>query len=113
MKQSVETRILQRLEEFTLALESREPIADKFKCRKITRDLKSRIYDARMVRKARNSLAVDQATFAAFLGVSSKTVQAWEEGQHPPNRMACRFMDEIQDHPDLYRRRLGSLSAAE
>jgi DNA-binding transcriptional regulator YiaG len=112
MKASVETRILERLEEFTLALENQEPIGERFTCRKVTRDFKSKTYDARMVRKARTLLGATPATFAIFLGVSLKTVQAWERDKQPPSRMACRFMDEIQKHPDLYRRRLGDLALA-
>lgn len=39
MKQSVASRIRQRLEEFTLALENEKTIQDTFTCRKVELDL--------------------------------------------------------------------------
>lgn len=110
-KASVETRILQGLEEFAQALEKRQPLTEKFDARRIVLKLKPRPYDPEAVRRARDLLGVSQAVFALFLGVSVKTVQAWEQGLLVPNKMACRFMDEIQKDPRLYRRRLMEMAA--
>ena len=41
-----------------------------------------------------------------FLGVSVKTVQAWEQGLQTPPKMACRFMDEIRHDPEHWIERL-------
>ena len=60
---------------------------------------------ASRVLATRKLLRVSQVLFAQFLGVSPKTVRAWEQGRSEPKDIACRFMDEIQRNPDYYRER--------
>ena len=48
--------------------------------------------------------------FARFLGVSVKTVRAWEQGTNTPQEIACRLMDEILHDPDYWRKRLSQLA---
>jgi putative transcriptional regulator len=114
MAASVEKRIVERLEGFAEALENREqePIKNRFDCRRIVLTLKPKPYAPEMVKKAREMLGASQAVFALFLGVSVKTVQAWEQGLFSPKKMACRFMDEIQKDPALYQRRLREAAVA-
>jgi putative transcriptional regulator len=106
MKNSVGGKIIEGLREFTEALESNERIADKFTCRKVSLDLLPVPYDPKTVKATRAILKVSQAVFAQFLGVSVKTVRAWEQGYNAPSDMACRFMDEIQRDPEYWRKRL-------
>jgi putative transcriptional regulator len=106
MKASVESRIIARLEEFTEALEHGDKITERFACRRIALDLKPQPYDPEKVKMVRGLLRASQAVLALFLGVSPKTVQAWENGVNAPNKMACRFMDEILKNPKFYRKRL-------
>lgn len=106
MKDSVGKKIIEGLREFTAALENDEPIAEKFTCRKVTLDLLPVAYDPQAVKATRKLLAASQGVFAQFLGVSVKTVCAWEQGRIAPSDMACRFMDEIQRNPDYWRKRL-------
>ena len=40
-------------------------------------------YNASEVKKIRNETGMSQKTFASYLGVSCKTVEAWESGYHP------------------------------
>ena len=103
---TVATRIKQRLEEFTQALESGETIQDKFTCRRIELNLKPKPYDPRAVKETRKLLKASQMVFAMFLGTSVKTIQAWEQGTGTPNKMACRFMDEIRRNPSYWLDRL-------
>ena len=103
---SVETRIIQGLQEFTQGLESGDPIEKKFTVRRVVPKPKTKRYHPSKVKKARRLLGADQTVFALFLGVSPKTVQAWEKGLKFPNRMACRFLEEIQKEPAFYRLRL-------
>ncbi len=105
MKDSVGNKLIEGLREFTEALEGDERIADKFTCRKVTLDLLPVPYGPKAVKATRRLLRVSQAIFAQFLGVSVKTVHAWELGKTPGD-MACRFMDEIQRNPDYWRNRL-------
>jgi putative transcriptional regulator len=106
MNPTVASRIRQRLEEFTVALESGKPIQDTFTCRRVQLDLKPTQYDPRNVKQTRKMLKASQAVFAMFLGTSTKTVQAWEQGLCVPSKMACRFMDEIRRNPGYWIRRL-------
>jgi putative transcriptional regulator len=107
MNPTVADRIKERLEEFTHDLENGEIIQDKYTCRKIDFRLKPKPYSPEAVRKTRKLLRASQKVFAMLLGASVKTVQAWEQGiGASPNKMACRFMDEIRRNPGYWRKRL-------
>jgi len=106
MKPTVAERIKMRLGEFTRDLESGEVIQDKYTCRRIEMDLQPMPYDCKAVKQTRKMLSASQAVFAMFLGVSVKTVQAWEQGATPVPKMACRFMDEIRHDPTYWIGRL-------
>ena len=41
-------------------------------------------YGAEQVRNIRNSVGMSQSTFAGYLGVTKKTVEAWEAGTNHP-----------------------------
>jgi putative transcriptional regulator len=106
MRESVGKKIIEGLKEFTEALENDERIAEKFTCRKVTLDLLPVPYSPKTVKSTRKLLMVSQGVFAQFLGVSVKTVRAWEQGRTVVGDMACRFMDEIQRNPEYWRKRL-------
>src|SRR5580704_1212617 len=95
---SVEDEILQALSEFTDALEKGE-VVERFNCRRIKLNLVPTHYSPDLVKKTRKVLGVSQMLFARFLGVSAKTVRAWEQGVNVPHKMAGRFMDEIRKNP--------------
>ncbi len=103
-------KIIDRLERFANDLESGVDIAKKYTCRQIVLDLEPKSYDAKRVLKARKTLGLSQMLFARFLGVSVKTVRAWEQGTNIPQEIACRLMDEIQHDPDYWRKRLSQLA---
>lgn len=52
-------------------------------------------YDREQIRKIRMSANMTQAVFADFLGVSVKTVEAWERGRTHPNGPACRLLSLV------------------
>lgn len=57
------------------------------------------------VQKLRQSLHMTQRTFAALMGVSNKTVEAWEKGTNAPAGTARRMMGMLlADHtiPEKY-----------
>ena len=103
-------KIIDRLERFTNDLEQGVDIARKYTCRQIVLDLDPKSYDAKQVLKARKTLGLSQMLFARFLGVSVKTVRAWEQGTNTPQEIACRLMDEIQHDPEYWRKRLSQLA---
>ena len=111
-KRSVAAQIMEGLDEFADSLQKKEPIGDKFTCRVVELDLRPREFNPEMVRRTRKLLHASQGVFARFLGVSVKTVRAWEQGVNTPSDMACRFMDEIRRDPNYWLRRLKSAIVA-
>ena len=56
-------------------------------------------YDALRIKKIRESLNLSQVIFAEAIGVSVKTVEAWESGRNKPQGPASRFLQLLeQDH---------------
>ncbi len=109
VEQSVEDEILEALSDFTDALE-KEEVTERFSCREIKLDLVPTHYNPELVKKTRKLLRVSQTLFARFIGVSPKTVRAWEQGVNVPHAMACRFMDEIRRDPPFWMKRLRELT---
>lgn len=58
-------------------------------------------YDADQIKEARLQLGMTQVTFAEVMGVSKKTVEAWEAGTNKPAGTARRFLSVIQADPSL------------
>lgn len=57
-------------------------------------------YTAERVRAVREKLRVSQPIFAAALGVSERTVEAWEQGKRVPDGAARRLLEVVEEHPD-------------
>jgi putative transcriptional regulator len=106
MKVSVGAKIIEGLGEFTEALEKGEQITARFTCRTVMLDLMPVANGPAEVKATRALLRASQGIFAQFLGVSVKSVRAWEQGVNTPSDIACRFMDEIHRNPDFWRKRL-------
>lgn len=49
-------------------------------------------YDAEEIKSIRINAGMTQAIFAEFMGVSVKTVEAWEAGRNHPIGSACRLL---------------------
>jgi len=60
-----------------------------------------RDYGAAEVKEIRNSLGMSQSFFALFMGVSKKTVEAWEAGRNMPDGPARRILSMVQIDPEL------------
>lgn len=101
----LERDLVEGMEGFLSALKDDKDIKAKYNCRRMVIDLKPQAYGPKEVKAIRQLLKVSQPLFAQFLGVSPKTVCAWEAGKTPSD-MACRFMDEIQRNPAYWRKRL-------
>jgi putative transcriptional regulator len=59
-------------------------------------------YEAADVRALRDSLNLTQALFARVVGVSTETVEHWEQGLRHPAASARRLMDQIRSRPDSF-----------
>lgn len=62
------------------------------------------VFDSAGVKEVRSSLGMTQAVFAAVMGVSSKTVEAWEEGVNSPSGPSCRLLEMFRVDPNAARR---------
>lgn len=59
-------------------------------------------YSAQKIKQIRESLNLSQTVFAEALGVSVKTVEAWESGRNHPQGPASRILQLLEkDHAIL------------
>ena len=54
-------------------------------------------YTNDQIKKIRKSVGMTQFVFASFMGVSCKTVEAWEKGTNRPAKTACRLLSMLED----------------
>jgi DNA-binding transcriptional regulator YiaG len=55
--------------------------------------------------RVRAQFRASQALMADFLGVSVRTLRAWEQGRRPVPRIARRFLDALVACPEVWDRR--------
>ncbi len=101
------------LSAFCDALESGEPIEKRFTVRTVHLDLKPSSYEASDIKTVRKMLNASQALLAKFLGVSVKSLRAWEQGHRRVPTIACRFLDEIVANPELWKQRLSQATTTD
>lgn len=58
-------------------------------------------FTAQEIKAVRTELAMTQVTFAAVLGVSQKTVEAWEAGTNAPSGTARRMLSLLRTEPSI------------
>ena len=56
------------------------------------------------IKDIRLRFGMTQATFAKAIGVSAKTVEAWEAGTNKPIGIAKRFLSIIKTDPDFFKK---------
>ena len=61
-------------------------------------------FEATEIKSIRNALGMTQILFAGFMGVSSKTVEAWESGRNMPDGPARRILSMLKTDPSLPQR---------
>ena len=55
-------------------------------------------YDKEQIRQIRLNAQMTQHVFADYLGVSVKTVEAWERGRTHPTGPACRLLSMLSNN---------------
>ena len=66
-------------------------------------DLKSRILNEPSSPKAiRQKLKLSQSAFASLMGVSSRTLQDWEQGRRKPQGPAKSLLRIAEQHPEIF-----------
>ena len=58
-------------------------------------------YKGKEVRRIRNKIGFSQSLFANYLGVSKKTVEAWESGTNSPSGTASRLLNMMEMDDNL------------
>ena len=58
-------------------------------------------YGADEIRSIRKSTGFTQVIFAQYMGVSVKTVEAWEAGRNHPEGAACRLLALTKQDPQF------------
>ena len=54
-------------------------------------------YDNTQIKRIRASVGMTQVLFADYMGVSKKTVEAWEKGANHPTGTACRLISMLEN----------------
>lgn len=58
-------------------------------------------YDAQEVQNIRKKTGLSQKLFAGYMGVSTKTVEAWEAGINRPSGAASRILNMLEIDAEL------------
>ena len=58
-------------------------------------------YDNKQIREVRMKAGMTQSVFASYMGVSKKTVEAWECGRTHPTGPALRLLDILSAGEDM------------
>lgn len=56
-------------------------------------------FDPGEIKAIRNDTGLTQVLFAKYMGVSVKTVEAWEAGRNHPDGAACRLLSLTRRDP--------------
>jgi len=56
------------------------------------------------IKRIRQKTGLSQVAFAGSLGVSPKTVEAWENGRNKPEGASRRLLEIVRDDPEFLRR---------
>lgn len=59
------------------------------------------IFSGEDIKQIRKSVGLSQVVFASSLGVSKKTVEAWECGRNAPEGPSRRLLQLIRDNPEV------------
>ena len=84
----------------TEALDDAKSCEKKLK-RRVVSVVPVKKYTADEVKKIRKHTAMSQKIFASYLGVSEKTVEAWESGINTPSGTASRILNMMEMNENL------------
>lgn len=88
-----------------------EPLEKGFTVRAIRLNIDVRRYTGADIQAIRKKLNASQALLAVFLGVSERAVAQWEQGERKPPLIVRRYLDDISEFPELWKKRLKSVKS--
>jgi len=62
------------------------------------------VFSSEDIKLIRHKTGLSQAMFAISLGVSPKTVEAWENGRNKPEGASRRLLEIVRDDPNFIKR---------
>ena len=104
-------RLIEGMKDLVKTLENGTPLHERYTMKTVQLHLEPRDYGPQEVQVLRHKLRASQGVFAKLLGVSIKSVQAWEQGNNPPTPMARRLLDTIDENPEPWERKLREAAA--
>ena len=93
---SVYKSIMQGLDE---AVKYQEGKIDARKTKITVKQVES--FSSEDIKQIRKQVGLSQIVFASSLGVSKKTVEAWERGRNTPAGTSRRLLQLIRDNPEV------------
>ncbi len=81
--------------------EAVEDVKEKKLPRRVVTVLPVKEYQAEEVKAIRNRTGLSQKLFAGYMGVSDKTVEAWESGKNHPSGAASRILNMMEMDEEL------------
>ena len=81
--------------------EAVEDVKEKKLPRRVVTVLPVKEYQAEEVKAIRNKTGLSQKLFAGYMGVSDKTVEAWESGKNHPSGAASRILNMMEMDEEL------------
>jgi len=103
---SLGTQRIEGLTELRDVLAPGDSLEQHFTAHKVKTRLVPSVYGPEDIRRVREQLRASQGIFADFLGVTPWTVSAWELGRRKASRTICRYLDDIQEFPELWAKRM-------
>ena len=97
MEKSVFESIMTGINEAIDDAKSEKPILKRHKV--VVEPVK--VFGADEVKNIRNTTGMSQKTFAYYMGVSDKTVEAWEAGKNHPSGAASRLLSMMEMDKEL------------
>jgi len=61
-------------------------------------------YDPHQIKSIRTRLGLTQGLMGGIVGVSTKTIEAWEIGYRRPSSTAMRVLAELDTNPDYFKK---------
>jgi len=102
-KSSIGSEIIESLKDFADTLKSGVPIESRYTVHTVRLTAEPTRYGPNQVKATRARIGASQAIFAQLVGVSTKLVQSWEQGDRKPQKMARRLLDEINANPERWK----------
>ena len=59
------------------------------------------VYSKEEVKRIRLQFGITQSVFASLIGVSTKTVEAWESGRNTPDGSSSRLLQVFEKDPSI------------